>query len=158
MSTSPTPNHAGRPSEVSDTSSASPIGPRANDALPSAPDDSGLAVIVRTVAVLGLFTAVAVGYFAGRGAGASAAYGATLGVMNLLILGRMVRSFLGSNGTSKTWVVAALTKLAVLVLAMYLPVRAGLVQVLPFVIGFGALPLGIALGQLLIVPPKSKEN
>lgn len=157
MST-PTPsNHAGHPSETSDKSSAGPSAPR-DEAQQSAADDAGLAVITRTVAVVGLAAAVSVGYFAGRGAGASAAYGATLGLANLLILGRMVRSFLGSNGTSKTWVVAALTKLAVLVLAMYLPVRAGLVQVLPFVIGFGALPLGIALGQLLTAPPKSKEN
>lgn len=121
-------------------------------------DDRTMAVIIRTVAVMGVSAAVAVGYFAGRGAGASAAYGATLGLANLVLLGRMVRSFLGRGGASTSWVAAAMTKLAVLVLAMYLPVRAGLVQVLPFVIGFGALPLGIALGQLLSVPPKSKEN
>lgn len=121
-------------------------------------DDGGLSVIVKSVAVVGVLDAVAVGYFAGRGAGASAAFGATLGLANLLVLGRMVRAFLGRGGASMPWVVAALTKLAVLLLAMYLPVRAGLVQVLPFVIGFGALPLGIVLGQLLTVPPTSKEN
>lgn len=121
-------------------------------------DDRTMAIIIRTVGVLGVSAAVAVGYFAGRGAGASAAYGATLGIANLVLLGRMVRSFLGRGGASTSWVAAAMTKLAVLVLAMYLPVRAGLVQVLPFVIGFGALPLGIALGQLLSVPPKSREN
>jgi len=115
----------------------------------------GLATIIKTIAVVGVVDAVAVGYFAGRGAGASAAYGATLGLVNLLFLGRMVRAFLSSKGAPSHWVVAALTKLAVLGLAMYVPVRAGLVQVLPFVIGFGALPLGIVLGQLLSVPPKS---
>jgi hypothetical protein len=120
--------------------------------------DSGLTGILNAVAVIGAVTAVAVGYFAGRGAAMSAAYGSALGFINLLILGRMVRAFIGQNGASSPWVVAALTKLAVLVLAMYLPVRAGLVQVLPFVIGFGALPLGIVLGQLLTVPPSNKEN
>lgn len=158
MSIPQNPSRAGHPSEASDQASTRANDSKENETQPSVADDAGLAVIVRTVAVIGLITAVAVGYFAGRGAGASAAYGATLGLANLLILGRMVRSFLGSDGTSRTWVVAALTKLAVLVLAMYLPVRAGLVQVLPFIIGFGALPLGIALGQLLIVPPKRKEN
>lgn len=120
--------------------------------------DGGLRSILKMVAVVGVLTSVTVGYFAGRGAGLSAVYGATLGLVNLVILGRMVRAFLGRGGASAPWVVAALTKLAVLLLAMYLPVRAGLVQVLPFVIGFGALPLGIVLGQLLTVPPNSKEN
>ena len=121
-------------------------------------DDGGLSNIVKTVAAIGLVDAVSVGYFAGRGAGVSAAYGAGLGLANLVFMGRLVRSFLGRSDTSRAWVMAALTKLAVLVLAMYLPVRAGLVHVLPFMIGFGALPLGIALGQLLTVPSKSKES
>jgi hypothetical protein len=125
---------------------------------PNASDDAGLSTVIKTVAAVGVLDAVAVGYFAGRGAGASAAYGATIGLVNLLFLGRMVRAFLSTKGAPSRWVIAALTKLAVLVLAMYLPVRAGLVQVLPFVIGFGALPLGIVLGQLLSVPPKSREN
>lgn len=156
--TPPTPNRAIRSSDNAVVQDANSGEPAADTTKFDDNHDGGLAIIVRTVAAVGLLDAVTVGYFAGRGAGASAAYGATLGLANLWILGRMVRSFLGSSGTSKTWVVAALTKLAVLVLAMYLPVRAGLVQVLPFIIGFGALPLGIALGQLLTVPPKSKEN
>jgi hypothetical protein len=121
-------------------------------------DDGGMSVIVKTVATVGIVGAVAVGYFAGRGAGASAAYGATLGLANLVFLGRMVRAFSTPGTRAIRWAIAALTKLAVILLAMYLPVRAGLVQVLPFMIGFGALPLGIVLGQLLIAPPKNKEN
>jgi hypothetical protein len=125
---------------------------------PPESDDGGMATVIKAVAVVGVLDAVMVGYFAGRGAGASAAYGATLGLVNLLFLGRMVRAFLTRKGASISWAIAALTKLAVLLLAMYVPFRAGLVQVLPFVIGFGALPLGIVLGQLLMASPKSKEN
>jgi hypothetical protein len=152
------------PSGGADPSSSAWAGQGSDGAQASAPqvvtanDDGGLAVIVRSVAVVGVLAAVAVGYFAGRGAGASAAYGATLGLANLVALGRMVRAFFGTGRASIAWIVAALSKLAVLVLAMYLPVRASLVQVVPFMIGFGALPLGIVLGQLLIVPPKSKEK
>jgi hypothetical protein len=139
-----------------------------DDEVPTSPDgsaahfpddgDGGMSVIVKMVAAVGLVDAVIVGYFAGRGAGASAAYAATLGLTNLVFLGRMVRAFSRQGATTIRWAVAALTKLAVLLLAMYLPVRAGLIQVLPFMIGFGALPLGIVLGQLLIAPPKTKEN
>jgi len=135
-----------------------PETPESGTTDPPKSDDHGMSTVIKAVAVVGVLDAVAVGYFAGRGAGASAAYGATLGLVNLLFLGRMVRAFLIGKGTSISWVIAALTKLAVLLLAMYVPFRAGLVQVLPFVIGFGALPLGIVLGQLLIAPPKSKEN
>jgi hypothetical protein len=119
--------------------------------------EATLSSTYKSVTVVGVLTAVAVGYFSGRGAGASAAYGATLGLINLVALGRMVRVFLGAQGASIPWFVAALTKLAVLLLAMYLPVRAGLVQVLPFIIGFGALPLGIVLGQFT-APPAPKRT
>ena len=158
-----TPERASEPSQAPHgaTQSKGEVGRSersSNQRADSDADDRTMAIIIRTVGVMGVTAAVAVGYFAGRGAGASAAYGATLGIANLVLLGRMVRSFLGRGGASTSWVAAAMTKLAVLVLAMYLPVRAGLVQVLPFVIGFGALPLGIALGQLLSVPPKSREN
>lgn len=121
-------------------------------------DAEVMPAVIKAIAIVGVIAAVTVGYFAGRGAGASTAYGATVGLFNLVLLGRMVRAFLSRGGASMPWVVAALTKLAVLLLAMYLPVRAGLVQVMPFVIGFGALPLGIVLGQLLSVPPTSKEK
>lgn len=114
--------------------------------------------VLIAVASAGAAITVVVALTSGRAGAISAGFGALLGFGNLLLLGRMVRSFLSRSGVSMPWVIAALLKLAVLFLAMYLPVRAGVLSLLPFVFGFGALPVGIVAGQFLSVPSSNKAN
>jgi hypothetical protein len=128
------------------------------DRLEPSSEAEGLVATLKSVAIVGLIIAVAVGVMSGRTAAISAAYGALIAFGNLLVLGRMVRVFLARGGLATPWVVAALLKLAVLLLAMYLPMRAGVLELLPFVFGFGALPIGIVVGQFFSVPKSSKAN
>ncbi|MGC4066216.1 MAG: hypothetical protein QM784_16555 [Polyangiaceae bacterium] len=114
--------------------------------------------VLKSVFVVGVLATTCVTFGFGPLGGISAGFGALLGFGNLLLLGRMVRAFVSRNGVSMPWVMAALLKLAALFLAMYLPVRAGILELLPFVLGFGALPVGIVASQFLSVPTQSKAN
>jgi hypothetical protein len=127
---------------------------------PSEVDDvpATLAAVFKAIAGVGVVATIVAALWFGRVAAFSVAFGAFLGFANLMLLGRMVRAFLAQSGVSLPWVVAALVKLAVLLLAMYLPVRAHVLELLPFVCGFGALPVGIVCGQFLSVPSSSKAN
>jgi hypothetical protein len=109
------------------------------------------------IAIVGVVEVLLASLWFGRLAAGSVAYGAALGGINLAFLGRMVRVFLSQDGASLPWFIGALVKLAVLVLAMYLPLRANLLDLLPFMCGFGALPIGIVCGQFS-VPPTRKAN
>lgn len=110
------------------------------------------------VASVGILATFGAGYVGGVRMAVSVGYGALLGFGNLLLLGRMVRAFLAKEGVSSPWIVAALVKLVVLCLALYLPVRARYVELLPFVFGFGAMPVGIVLGQFLFLPKRNKAS
>jgi hypothetical protein len=126
---------------------------------PSSSDEAtSMKPVFIAVAVVGLLGSLAALYWVGRGAAISVAYGATLASINLAFLGRMVRAFLSQQGASAPWILGAFVKLAVLLLAMYLPVREGILELLPFMCGFGALPVGIVCGQLFSAPSSSKVN
>jgi hypothetical protein len=114
--------------------------------------------VLKAVFVVGVLATACVTFGFGPRGGLSAGFGALIGFGNLLLMGRMVRAFVARNGVSMPWVMAALLKLAALFLAMYLPVRAGILELLPFVLGFGALPVGIVASQFLSVPTQSKAN
>ena len=124
----------------------------------AAGDSMELRSVLKTVFVVGILATACVAFGFGLRGGLSAGFGALLGFGNLLLMGRMVRAFVSRNGVSMPWVVAALLKLAALFLPMYLPVRAGILELLPFVLGFGALPVGIVASQFLSVPTQSKAN
>jgi hypothetical protein len=147
-------------SKVSESAPGESGAPKIGEAVVPHADETGddLRIVLKTVAFVGLLEALLAAYISGRTAAISVGYGALLGFGNLLLLGRMVRSFLSHEGVSMPWVVAALLKLAVLCLAMYLPVRAGVLALLPFVFGFGALPVGIVASQFLRVPSRNKAN
>jgi hypothetical protein len=121
-------------------------------------EPNGLRSVLWAIAGVGVTATVVAAYFFGHIAAVSVGFGALLGLVNLLVLGRMVRAFLSRNGASLPWIVAATLKLAVLLLALYLPVRAGVLELFPFMCGFGALPIGIVAAQFLSVPSRSKAN
>ena len=104
----------------------------------------GVAMTVVTFPVFGLFTAFSV------------ATGAAIATANLWILARIVSALLPDESAAHKakdgkggWALLALLKLFGLVAAVWLLMRHGVVSPLPLMVGFGALPIGIAIGALV---------
>ena len=73
--------------------------------------------------------------------------GAAVAIGNLWLVGRVVRGFV--SGTAQAlWGFVAALKFTLLVVLLWVLLKSGLVDLLPLVIGYGALPLGIFASQL----------
>ena len=110
------------------------------------PDDRSLVAAFIGVGVSGLsFTLVA---FAASGVAlaSAVALGALLALLNLWLLSRAVRAFLGSEARP-AWGALAVVKLLLLVLAGYMLFRVGF-DLLALGAGFAAMPIGIVIAQL----------
>lgn len=87
----------------------------------------------------------------------SVAAGAAIAAVNLWALARIVAALLptGSKpaahlpGSAASWSLLAALKMGGLFLVVWLLLRYSLVSPLPMLIGFGALPIGIAIGSLV---------
>jgi hypothetical protein len=92
----------------------------------------------------------------------SVAVGAALAAGNLWVLARVVTALLpnsekgshhadlsGSLSGASAWVFLAIFKMCALFTVVWLLMRYAVVSPLSMLIGFGALPLGIAIGSLL---------
>ncbi len=91
---------------------------------------------------------------AGPGAAFSIAVGAGLALGNLWALARIVVALLpeepeSSSGGLAGWALLGALKMFALMGAVWLLMRHGIVSPIPMVIGFGALPMGIAMGALV---------
>jgi hypothetical protein len=111
------------------------------------PDDSALGRTLWAVAVVGCTATVVAAVIAGPRPMLSVALGAAVAFTNLWVIARLVRSFL-SGGARAPWGFVAATKFVLVVGGLWLLLRAGVVDLLPLVIGYGALPLGIFASQL----------
>jgi hypothetical protein len=98
--------------------------------------------------------------FAGVGVALSVSVGAGLALGNLWALARIVVALLpgessaGGSGPSvapntASWALLGVLKMVGLMAVVWLLMRYGLVSPLPMVVGFGALPIGIAIGSLV---------
>ena len=110
------------------------------------------------VAVVGSLESAAAIWLGGMALARSVAIGATLAVGNLWLLTQMVRGFLARKGNAAPLGLVAVLKFVLLFGAMYLLVKTRVVQVLPCVFGFGALPIGIVLAQLFAGHPGPGES
>jgi hypothetical protein len=99
----------------------------------------GIGAIVASV-VYGLHTGIGV------------LLGALLGAVNLWVIGRLVRGFLSESGPKTSWTLLALIKLGALFAVVISLVATGAADLLALAAGYGALPLGIALGPTLLLP------
>jgi ATP synthase I chain len=112
---------------------------------------TSLAAVAGCGAVL-VFGAIAV---AGPGTALSVGLGAALAVGNLWALARIVAALLptdesGADAQSRAaWGVVALLKMVGLLGAAWLLMSSTLVAPLPLLVGFGCLPIGIAIGSLV---------
>jgi len=116
--------------------------------------DTRFRVALATVGVFGgLFTcAAAFGW--GLRTAVSVAVGAAIAATNLYALGLIVAAVLPSaeqegQRNPLLWGVAALLKMIVLFGGIWMLMAAGLVSPLPLLVGYGSLPIGIAIGSLV---------
>ncbi|HEY2409917.1 MAG TPA: hypothetical protein VGI10_28125 [Polyangiaceae bacterium] len=111
-------------------------------------EQSDLRVGLTVVAVVGLLLVLVAPSFVGSGSRVSIVLGALLAVGNLWLLGKTVRGFLYPAGARSPWLAVAVLKFGALFVAVAYLVRSGHAQVLPLMIGYGALPIGIVVSQL----------
>ncbi len=110
-----------------------------------------------TLAVAGLFAAAALA-LDGPGAALGVVLGATLAVANLWVISRVVRALVGRGGRALFWALVGTVKVVVLMGAVYLLVMARLADILPLVLGYGALPIGILAVQLRAAPQQDEPG
>ncbi len=111
-----------------------------------------------SVTIVGALLTLLTPFVAELDAVLSVAIGAAIGVANLYVLGRVVQAFLSPTGARLPWTVVVLLKFAGLFGGVYLLVQYAGVQVLPLVVGYGALPLGIVFSQVKHQSPISGES
>jgi hypothetical protein len=116
-------------------------------------DETGdLAAAAWAIASIGaLATLVALLVVGGRAA-IGVGVGATLGVVNLWAISRVVRAFVAGSARL-SWATVALVKLTVLFGVVYLLWSSGSVDVVTLFIGYGAVPVGIVAAQLRTSAP-----
>ncbi len=83
----------------------------------------------------------------------SVGLGGLAAVVNLWLLGLLVARWLGSEGKAGPWALIGLVKFTALVALFCGLVAWKLVRPIPLILGFGALPIGIVLGQLVAARP-----
>jgi hypothetical protein len=126
--------------------------------------DARLRMSIRAVAITGATLALCALAFAGVGAAVSVAAGAGLAAGNLWLLARIVTSLLpddrpGAEAQSRAgWALVAVLKMFGLLALAWLLMRHGIVSPLPMLVGFGALPIGIAIGSLVSDRRPPPEN
>ena len=120
--------------------------------------DRGLRGALYAVALVGASMAVLAMAFCGPRPALAVTVGALVGVMNLWVIGLVVRGMLRRCGHALPWALVAGFKFCVLVAGTYALVSSGLVAVLPLAIGYGALPLGIVAAGLAALPAAGGEG
>lgn len=118
--------------------------------------DATLTAAYLGVAASGGALLLASGALLGTRAMAAVALGVVLALSNLWTIERFVRVYLTSE--RGRWAGVALLKSAMLFGLVALLVKSGAVDVLPLVLGFGALPLGVVIAGLWPAAPAREET
>ncbi|HEY3254838.1 MAG TPA: hypothetical protein VGJ91_12850 [Polyangiaceae bacterium] len=98
--------------------------------------------------IVGAVLVLAAPTLLGNGSRLSVALGVLLAVANLWAISRTVRGFLHPAGARSPWISLAMLKFAVMFLGVLFLVRGGYAKLLPLVIGYAAMPVGIVIAQL----------
>lgn len=117
--------------------------------------DGRMRTSIAAVALVGLgFALVALVVF-GVSIAFSVAVGGAIAAGNLWALARIIAALLPDDAQSARsqskagWALLAVLKMFGLVVAVWLLMRHGVVSPLPMMVGFGSLPIGIAIGSLV---------
>jgi hypothetical protein len=118
---------------------------------------AALKPVVACVAILGLLLVLgSVVWMPAAVVGVSV--GAVFALLHLLAVAFWVGRALGGAGFSVVWVVVSMLKLLVVLAGLAWLAHRGFVPVLPFLAGYGALPLGVMLAGPLFAGWGSKGN
>jgi hypothetical protein len=115
--------------------------------------DTRLRVAMLTVAIVGTLLTAGAGLWANGRAGLSIGIGAMVALSNLYVLSRIVATLAvpheGEPHVGLTWGVIVTGKIMVLFGGLWLLMTRHLVDPIPLVVGYGALPIGIAIGAVV---------
>ena len=111
-------------------------------------EDEGFGAAVKAVAVVGAVMTVVGAVVWGVRVGVSVAAGAGLATSNLWVLGWVIRSIFRRRGGAGAGVVGLL-KMFALFGGVWILLKLGVVDPLPLVVGYGALPVGICVSSLV---------
>ena len=126
---------------------------------PENPDHAaGIGSALVTVAAIGVLLVIVFGVASGGRAALGVGVGVAAAVSNLWVIGRVVRGFLTGGGSKGLWFVVVLVKLSLLFGGLYWLLGTGWVDLMPIIIGYGALPIGIVLAQLRGAQPVGEES
>jgi hypothetical protein len=122
-----------------------------------APRDPALVAAFWAVGGVGLLAFAVSLWVFGFGTALGVLAGATLAFSNLWVHTRVVKMYLAGGG--RVWAVIGLVKVTLLFGLIYLLVRHDVIDVLPLVAGYGALPFGILASHLRPQPgPVTEES
>jgi hypothetical protein len=116
--------------------------------------DRPLKVTFATVGACGALLVVAGGVVNASAGAASVATGVILGLSNLYVLSMIVRSVVvpaaeGHDNARFAWTVFAVGKMMLLLGGVWLLMTRHLVEPIELLVGYGSLPIGIAIGAVV---------
>jgi len=111
-------------------------------------EPNGIASAIWSVAIVGALLSLAAPTLLGDSSRLSVALGVLLAIGNLWAISRTVRGFLHPAGARSPWITLAMLKFAVMFLGVLFLVRGGYAKLLPLVIGYASMPVGIVVAQL----------
>jgi len=114
-----------------------------------------LGASVRATAVAAVVLAIAAAFAVDPWWAIGTLIGGMLATANLVLFIRIVETFVSQSQAGKAvpWAMLWALKLLGLFLCVFVILRRGDVSALSFVLGYGALPIGIALSSLISKPP-----
>lgn len=113
---------------------------------------AALRVALWSVVLVGASGALLAGILAGLRSMLSFSAGALLAFLHLWLIALVVRGRMGQLNPSVPWGLVGVLKFVVLFGLVYGLVKSQAVEILPLIIGYGALPLGIVAAQMNFVP------
>ena len=125
---------------------------------PKTETDAVLTAALWSVALAGIVLAVLAGMVGGARALLGAAVGGAIAAGNLWGLIRVVRVLFNNQGPRLPWTLALMAKFTLLLGGVFWLIRSELVDVLPLLVGFLALPIGIVAGQLRGAQPAREDT
>lgn len=111
--------------------------------------DARLVTAMVGVALLGALMAVTAQLAWGTRMAVSVGTGAAIAASNLYVLSRIVAATIRGGAGAGAWGVIALMKMLALIGGIWLLMTRGLVDPIGLVVGYGSLPIGIAIGSIV---------
>jgi hypothetical protein len=116
---------------------------------PAPRHDPRLVTAMVTVAALGALMALTAAFVWGARMAFSVGAGAAIATSNLYFLSRIVGAMVRGGAGVGAWAVLAVLKMMILFGGILLLMTRGLVDPIGLVVGYAALPIGIAIGSIV---------